>query len=36
MNGTPILRVIMVILFEKPSVVTNDFQGFQKYPHHNK
>ena len=36
MNGTPIIRVIIVILFENPSVVTNDFQGLQEYPHHNK
>ena len=33
---TPILEIILVTLTENSSVVTNDTQGPQKYPHHQK
>ena len=31
---TPIFEVIFVTLTENLSVITNDTQGPQKYPHH--
>ena len=35
-HETPILEVIFLTLTENSSVITNDTQGPQKYPHHRK